>query len=531
MKRIFEQLDALGLKNPGQVFWNMPTPALYEQAIRRKEGLVTHLGPLVVDTGQYTGRSPKDKFIVEEPASKDKVWWGSVNQPFSPEKYEQLRSRVLAYLQGRELYIQDLYVGADLRHRISLQVISESAWHALFARTLLIQDLSEEKMIKFQPEYTIVHAPYFRAIPELDGTRTEVFIILNFKRKEILIGGTEYAGEIKKSVFSLMNYLLPLKGVMSMHCSANYGKDSNDVALFFGLSGTGKTTLSIDPTRKLVGDDEHGWSDEGVFNLEGGCYAKVIRISPKDEPEIYKTTRMFGTIIENVVMNRVTRRMDLNDDSITENTRAAFPIKHLDNASPQQVVGHPKYVFFLTADAFGVLPPLSKLTPEQAIYYFLLGYTAKVAGTERGVVEPQATFSSCFGAPFMVQHPSVYADLLGEKIRRHKVQVWLVNTGWTGGPYGVGQRFKLEYTRAMVRAVMSGQMDQAKLHQEPCFGLSIPRAVPGVPAEVLLPQNTWADQAAYDAQARQLAQSFAKHFKEYAGHVSTAVSAAGPRTV
>lgn len=520
-----EHLTALGLGQVEQYFWNLPTPALYEEAIRNGEGLVTHLGPLVVETGKYTGRSPNDKFIVATPDCQDKVSWGKVNQAFSAEKYEQLRQRVVDYLGGQKLYVQDLYAGADSRYEISLRVISESAWHALFARTMFILHLDREA---FQPEFTVLHAPHFLAEPERDGTHSEVFIILNFERKEILIGGSRYAGEVKKSVFTLMNYLLPNQGVLSMHCSANYGSDLDDVALFFGLSGTGKTTLSIDPTRKLVGDDEHGWSDAGSFNIEGGCYAKIIRISQADEPEIFKTTRMFGTIIENVPIDKTTRRMDLNDDSLTENTRAAFPIRHLDMASDEQAVGHPKNIFFLTADAFGVLPPLSKLTPEQAIYYFLLGYTAKIAGTERGVAEPQATFSACFGAPFMVHPATVYAEMLGEKIRKHGSQVWLVNTGWTGAPHGVGERIKLRYTRSMVQAVMGGNLDRVSLNTEPYFGLQVPSEVQNVPSAVLLPQNTWADAAAYEKHAKELANSFVEHFKEFEGRVSEKICAAGP---
>lgn len=521
MKQIFENLSDLGLKNPGQVYWNSPTPILYEQAIRRKEGLVTHLGPLVVETGQYTGRSPNDKFIVEDDESRDKVWWGNVNHNYSSENYAQLRSRVFAYLQGRDVFVQDLYAGTDEKHQVSVQVISESAWHAMFARTLLVLDLDPAKVEQYIPKYKIIHAPYFRSIPELDGTNSEVFVVLNFGQKEILIGGTAYAGEIKKSAFTLLNYLLPQRGVLSMHCSANYGEGPEDVALFFGLSGTGKTTLSIDSERWLVGDDEHGWSDDGIFNIEGGCYAKTIRISPDDEPEIYKTTRMFGTIIENVVMDRVSRRMDLDDAAITENTRAAFPITHLDNCGEYQVVGHPKHIFFLTADAFGVLPPLAKLTPEQANEYFLLGYTAKVAGTERGVTEPKATFSPCFGAPFMALPPTVYSRMLEEKIRKHEAQVWLLNTGWTGGPFGTGKRMKLPYTRSMVRTVVKDQLDAVAFETEPFFGLSVPTEVPDVPKEVLLPQNTWEDATAYEAQAKALAESFKSHLDEMSQHQTT----------
>jgi len=466
---------------------------------------------------------------VEEPSSQDKIWWGGGNQGFSSEGYERLRSRVLAYFQGRDIFIQSLYAGADERYRTPIRVISASAWHAMFARNMFIRELDQAKLESFSPEYTLIHAPAYRAIPELDGTRSEVFVILHFGRKEILIGGTSYAGEIKKSVFTMMNYVLPLKNVLSMHCSANYGKDKNDVALFFGLSGTGKTTLSIESRRTLVGDDEHGWSEDGIFNIEGGCYAKVIRISREQEPEIYESTRKFGTILENVTIDRQTRRLDLNDDSLTENTRAAFPISHLENADRSGIAGHPRVIFFLTADAFGVLPPLARLTPEQAIYYFLLGYTAKVAGTERGVKEPQATFSTCFGAPFMVHSPTVYANMLGDRIRRHQAEIWLINTGWTGGGYGEGKRIHLPYTRAMVDSVNEGRLTDVEFDEDPVFGLRVPRQVPEVPPEVLRPRETWKDPGAYDRKAAELAESFAAAFRTFESQVPKEVRAAGPR--
>jgi len=524
-----ERLSALGFVNLGNIFWNLPTTALFEEAIRTKEGLTAHLGPLVVRTGQYTGRSPKDKFLVEEPSSQEKIWWGPVNQKFSIDHYERLRSRVLAYYQGRDLFIQSLYAGADERYRTRIRVITLSAWHAMFARTMFIRELDQPTLDAFEPDYTMIHAPAYRAIPELDGTRSEVFVILHFGRKEILIGGTSYAGEMKKSVFTMMNYLLPLRKVLSMHCSANYGKDPNDVALFFGLSGTGKTTLSIESRRTLIGDDEHGWSDDGVFNIEGGCYAKVIRISRQQEPEIYQSTRKFGTILENVTIDRRTRRLDLDDDSLTENTRAAFPISHLESADRSGIAGHPRVIFFLTADAFGVLPPLARLTPEQAVYYFLLGYTAKVAGTERGVKEPQATFSTCFGAPFMVHSPTVYADMLGERVRRHKADVWLVNTGWTGGPYGEGERISLPYTRAMIHAVTQGRMATVDLEEDAIFGLFLPRHVPDVPDDVLRPRKSWRDADAYNQKARELAGRFNEAFASFEKQVPEEVRAAGPK--
>ncbi|MFB3903200.1 MAG: phosphoenolpyruvate carboxykinase (ATP) [Acidobacteriota bacterium] len=522
-------LSALGFVNLGNIFWDLPTTALFEEAIRTKEGLTAHLGPLVVRTGQYTGRSPMDKFLVEEPGSSGKIWWGAVNKKFSPDNYEDLRNRVLAYYQGRDIFVQSLYAGADERYRTPIRVITPSAWHAMFARTMFIRELDREKLQAFTPEYTLIHAPAFRAIPESDHTRSEVFVILHFGRREILIGGTSYAGEMKKSVFTMMNYLLPLKNVLSMHCSANYGKDRDDVALFFGLSGTGKTTLSIESRRTLIGDDEHGWSDDGIFNLEGGCYAKVIRISRDHEPEIFETTRKFGTILENVTIDRQTRRLNLDDDSLTENTRAAFPISHLENADRSGVAGHPKYVFFLTADAFGVLPPIARLTREQAIYYFLLGYTAKVAGTERGVKEPEATFSACFGAPFMVHSPTLYAHMLGDRIARHNAEVWLVNTGWTGGRYGEGKRIHLPFTRAMIQSVYAGALAHSRFEEDPVFRLQVPAEIPGVPREVLRPRSTWRDPPDYDRKAAELAERFAEAFRPFESEASSEVCAAGPR--
>ncbi|MDE3075879.1 MAG: phosphoenolpyruvate carboxykinase (ATP), partial [Chloroflexota bacterium] len=421
-------------------------PQLYEEAIRRHEGRLAHLGPLVVRTGQYTGRSPHDKFVVRESSSEGNVDWGAINQPFEAAQFATLHERLLAYLQGRELFVQDCFVGADPALRVPIRVITETAWHNLFARTMFIQAQPDE-LATHVPEFTVIHAPNFHAIPKVDGTRSEVFIVLNFAERLLLIGGTQYAGEIKKSVFTVLNYLLPMRNVMTMHSAASAGP-GGDVAIFFGLSGTGKTALSADPSRTLIGDDEHGWSDRGVFNFEGGCYAKVIRLSPDDEPDIYQTTRRFGTILENVGFDSASGRLDLNDESLTENTRAAYPISHIQNATREGMAGHPANLVFLTADAFGVLPPIARLSPSQAIYYFLSGYTAKVAGTERGVTEPQATFSACFGAPFMPLPAARYGTLLGEKIARHSPQVWLVNTGWSGGPYGVGQRIRIGLTRA-----------------------------------------------------------------------------------
>ncbi|MGE0682610.1 MAG: phosphoenolpyruvate carboxykinase (ATP) [Candidatus Binatia bacterium] len=520
-------LEAHGIRNVNTVWWNLSTPALYEHVIQRREGLLAHLGPLVVRTGQYTGRSPNDKYLVREPSSQDKIWWGKVNQHFDAERYGALRARLSAYLQGKDLYIQDCYVGADPQYRVPIRVINELAWHNLFARNMFLQEPDAEKLAQHVPHFTVIDAPGFNATPDEDGTRSEAFVILHFGRREVIIGGTAYAGEMKKSMLTVMTYLLPQQNVLPMHCSANYGKDENDVAIFFGLSGTGKTTLSADPRRTLVGDDEHGWSDQGVFNFEGGCYAKVIRLSPTGEPEIYDTTRRFGTLLENVRIDTGSRRLDLDSDAFTENTRAAYPISHIPNASRSGRSGHPHTIIMLTADAFGVLPPIAKLTPAQAMYHFLSGYTAKVAGTERGVREPQATFSACFGAPFMALNPSVYAQLLGDKITRHKVQVWLINTGWSGGPYGVGQRVNLAATRAMVHAAIDGTLDRTSLTPDPIFGVHVPQSCPDVPSELLQPRKTWNDAKAYDEQAHKLARMFTENFKQFANDVSAEVRAAG----
>jgi len=523
-----EGLNYLGIKNVNNVYWNLTTPALYEQIIRRREGVIGHLGPVFVRTGSFTGRSPNDKFIVKEQTTEGNIHWGKVNRPFAESDFDRLYYRLLAYLQGNDIFVQDCYAGADENYRVPVRVITEYAWHNLFARNLFIRIQSNDEYKSFKPEFTIINLPKFHAVPELDGTHSEAFVLVNYAKKLVLIGGTSYAGEIKKSMFSILNYILPHKNVMAMHCSANQGKDS-DVALFFGLSGTGKTTLSADPNRALIGDDEHGWSDEGVFNFEGGCYAKVIRLSKEAEPDIYKTTRMFGTILENVVFETHWRKVDLNDDTFTENTRAAYPITHIENIIAEGVGNHPKNIVFLTADAFGVLPPIAKLTPEQAMYHFLLGYTAKVAGTERGLGnEPQATFSTCFGAPFMPLHPSVYSEILGKKIEKHKVNTWLVNTGWTGGPYGTGHRMSIQHTRALLHAALEGKLENASYTQDPIFGLYIPDSCENVPTEILNPRNTWTDKNAYDKKATELAKRFKENFKEYEPHVTDAVKKSGP---
>ena len=520
-------LEQHGIIN-ANAWWNLTTSALYEQAVRRREGLIAHQGPFVVRTGQYTGRSPHDKYIVKESSSEANIWWGSSNKAFDPDRYEKLRSRLTAYLQGRELFVQDCYAGAHPDYRVPIRVINTRAWHNLFARNMFVREYNSEKLQNHVPEFTVIAAPMFNAQPEIDGTRSEIFIMLNFARKEVIIGGTDYAGEIKKSILAVMTYLLPPMDVLPMHGSANYGVDENDLAIFFGLSGTGKTTLSADPQRTLIGDDEHGWGEQGVFNFEGGCYAKVIRLSPEGEPEIYDTTRMFGTILENVVMDPDTRRLDLDDDVFTENTRASYPISHIPNVALSGSGGQPKSIIMLTADAFGVLPPIAKLTPQQAMYHFLSGYTAKVAGTERGITEPQATFSTCFGAPFMSRKPAVYAKLLGDKVGKHNVCCWLVNTGWSGGPYGVGSRMKLSYTRAIVRAALNGNLDGVATKKHPVFGVQVPVACPDVPSEVLDPGTTWEDPSAYNVQAQKLAAMFEENFEQFSNDVPDDVCASGP---
>jgi phosphoenolpyruvate carboxykinase (ATP) len=522
-------LENHGIRNADTIYWNLTTPLLYEQAVRRREGHLAHLGPLVVRTGQHTGRSPRDKFIVQEPVHRDKVHWGAVNQPMSEEHFDQLYKRLMAYLQGRDLFVQDCFAGADEAYRLPVRVITETAWHNLFVRNMFIQ-ASDQELAEHIPQFTVIQAPNFHALPAEDGTNSEVFVTVHFDKRLVLIGGTQYAGEIKKSIFSVMNYLLPMQGVLPMHCSANVGVD-DDVAIFFGLSGTGKTTLSTDPSRILIGDDEHGWCDTGIFNMEGGCYAKTIRLSPTAEPDIYAATRKFGTILENVGYDTSSGRIDLDDDSLTENTRAAYPISHIPNATRTGIAGHPKNVIMLTADAFGVMPPISKLTPEQAAYHFLSGYTAKVAGTEKGVTEPQATFSACFGEPFMVHDPTVYADMLSEKIREHGSDVWLINTGWSGGPPGIGERISIAYTRAMVHAALDGVLSAVETKVDPIFNLSVPLHCPEVPDEVLDPRSTWSDTAAYDAQAYKLAAMFDENFKKFAGKVSYKVADTGPVAV
>jgi phosphoenolpyruvate carboxykinase (ATP) len=521
-------LETQGLKPKGRVHWNLLAPELVQHAIERKEGTLADMGPFVGVTSPHTGRSPNDKFTVREPGSEQDIDWGKVNVPFPPEKFDVLLADVQRYLDGLdELFVEDLYAGADPDHRLNVRYVTPNAWHGLFVRNMFIRPEFSD-LPTFEPNFSVLHAPEFQADPARHGTRTGTFIVLNFARRMILIGGTRYAGELKKAIFTVMNYFMPKSGVLSMHCSANIGR-AGDTALFFGLSGTGKTTLSADPERGLIGDDEHGWSSEGVFNFEGGCYAKVINLSPESEPDIYATTQMFGTVLENVVLDPVTRKVRFEDMSITENTRASYPLHYIRNYVPGGRGGHPKNIVLLTADAFGVLPPIARLTPEQAMYYFLSGYTAKVAGTERGVTEPQATFSACFGAVFLVWHPTKYAEMLGKLIAEHKSRVWLVNTGWTGGPYGTGHRMKLKHTRSMVRAALAGELDMVRYATDPIFGLSIPNAAPNVPAGILNPRDTWPDGTAYDAQAKKLAAMFAKNFARFGSNVSDAIRNAGPK--
>jgi phosphoenolpyruvate carboxykinase (ATP) len=521
-------LDNQGLGNVGIAHWNLSAASLYTEALTRGEAKLSEGGALVAMTGQHTGRSANDKFIVKESSNEDNIWWGKVNKPFEETKFAGLHQKMLDYLNGKEVFVQDCYAGADHGHRLPVRIVTECAWHNLFARNMFIQPETEE-LDNFTPEFTVLQVPSFEADPAVDNTRSEVFVLANFAEKLVIIGGTSYAGEIKKSVFSILNYLLPEKSILPMHCSVNVSNEG-DSAVFFGLSGTGKTTLSADASRMLIGDDEHGWSDDGVFNFEGGCYAKVIKLSEEAEPEIYATTGRFGTILENVVMDEA-GALDLDDNRHTENTRASYPINFIPNASETGIAGNPKNVIMLTADAFGVLPPISKLSPEQAMYHFLSGYTAKLAGTEKGLgSEPQATFSTCFGAPFMPRHPSVYAKLLGEKIAKHGVNCWLVNTGWTGGAYGTGHRMPIGHTRALVSAALDGTLANVEFDKDPFFGLGIPASCENVPTEILNPRNTWEDKAAYDKQAAHLVSLFIENFEQFAEYVDEEVIKSAPKS-
>ncbi|HBE00235.1 MAG TPA: phosphoenolpyruvate carboxykinase (ATP) [Gemmatimonadetes bacterium] len=525
--RRVDGLQQHGLDPRKAVHRNLSPTRLYEESFARDDGRLIHMGALSTITAPHTGRSPNDRFVVRDELTESVVDWGAVNVPMTPEHFDSLRADIVEHLNDSDLFVHDARAGSDETHGLNIRVISESPWHALFAYNMFLR-LSPEEQEGFEPQFTVLHAPHFHADPARHGSNSETAIVVNFAAREVLVAGSRYAGEIKKSIFSVLNHLLPGAGVLPMHCSANVGP-AGDVALFFGLSGTGKTTLSADASRGLIGDDEHGWSDDGVFNFEGGCYAKTIRLSQESEPEIYRATQMFGTILENVVLDEDTREINFDDGSITENTRASYPIHYIPNAVLPSRGGHPRNVVFLTADAFGVLPPISRLTPEQAMYHFLSGYTAKVAGTERGVTEPQATFSACFGAPFLPRHPGVYADMLGEKLREHGAKVWLVNTGWSGGGHGVGSRMKLAHTRAMVNAALAGDLEGAEFASDPVFGVDVPVSVPGVPDEVLRPRDTWADGEAYAAAAAELAAMFKANFEKFADDAGEAVSAAGPR--
>ncbi len=520
-------LENHGLTNLTMAYWTLPSAMLVELIVSRREGQLAHLGPVVVRTGHHTGRSPNDKFIVQQAPSDSQVWWGKVNRPMTPAQFERLHLRMRSFFQGRDVFVQDAVAGAHPAHAVPIRIVTEYAWHSLFARNLFLR-LPTAALPEHVPEFTLLHAPRFHSIPEEDSTNSEIVIALDLDRRLILVGGTSYGGEIKKAIFTVLNYLLPQRGVLSMHCSANVG-NQGDVALFFGLSGTGKTTLSSDANRRLVGDDEHGWADDGVFNFEGGCYAKTISLRPDLEPLIWEATRRFGTVLENVVMDVESRRLDFNDGTFTENTRAAYPLGFIPNPVVEGRAGHPRTLFFLTADATGVLPPIARLTPAQAMYHFLSGYTSKVAGTEKGLAaEPQLTFSACFGAPFLPLPPTTYAHLLGEKLAAHKPEVWLINTGWTGGPYGTGKRIALPFTRAMVDAVLKGDLRGVQFRRDPWFGLDVPTRCPNVPKGVLDPRSTWSDAQEYDKRAEALTARFTENFKQYEGLVAREVLDAGP---
>jgi len=518
-----------GLTNLRRVYWNLPTPALYEESVFRSEARLTHLGPLVVSTGKHTARAAADKFVVREQTTEERVWWGQYNRPFTGENFSGLLARLQGYLQGRDVFVQDCHAGADPEYSLPIRIVTQKAWHSLFARCMFLKIRNQDLLKKHVPEFTVIAVPGFLASPLIDGTRTETFIVLNFRERMAVIGGTAYAGEIKKTIFTVLNFLLPLDGVLSMHCSANVGNDG-DVAIFFGLSGTGKTTLSADPKRHLIGDDEHGWSDNGVFNFEDGCYAKVIRLSPEAEPQIYACTRRFGTILENVTFDPVSRRLDLDDYRVTENTRAAYPLEYIDNYLPQKRAGHPKNVIFLTCDASGVMPPIARLSPDQAIYHFISGYTSKIAGTEIGLgVEPEITFSTCFGGPFMVHHPYAYAELLKRKVLKHGATVWLVNTGWTGGPFGVGKRISIHHTRDLLNAALSGKLAKVEYKKDPVFGFEVPTTCEGVPSNILDPAGTWPSRDEYFKKYDALAARFIENFKLMMAEAPEHILEAGPK--
>ncbi|GAB7140765.1 phosphoenolpyruvate carboxykinase (ATP) [Deferribacterales bacterium RsTz2092] len=514
MADVAKMLKEYGIKNTGEVYMNLSVPELYEHAVDYGEGFIAEGGALLAYTSPHTGRSPNDKFIVKESSSEKDIDWNKNNKPITAEKFEQVYSKMLAYVQGRDIFVRECYAGADEASRLNVRVITEYAWHNIFASNMFIREKDPKKLENFKVDFTVICMPGLQAVPEFDGTVSGTFVLVNFAKKIVLIGGTAYAGEMKKSVFSIMNYILPKKGILSMHCSANIGK-KGDVALFFGLSGTGKTTLSTDPERYLIGDDEHGWNDNGIFNIEGGCYAKTIKLSPEAEPEVYANTKRFGSILENIPLVDGTRVLDLDDESITENTRVSYPLEFVPMVSKDNRGGHPSNIIFLTYDAFGVLPPVSKLSPEQAMFHFVSGYTAKVAGTERGVTEPQATFSTCFGGPFMAHSPFTYAELLKKKMHKHNASVYLLNTGLTGGPYGVGKRYSIKHTRAIIKAILEGAVEAGGYTKDKIFGFDIPKSIPGVPAEILEPRKGWSSEAEYDKKIKELAKAFVDNFKQY----------------
>lgn len=522
-------LSNLGLSNLNTVYWNLPAEALYEEIVFRREGRITYRGPVVVTSGKHTARAAQDKYIVREPTTEDHIWWGEYNRPISSAQFNEVFNRMQGFVQGRDLFVQDCYAGADPEYRLPVRIITEYAWHSLFARNMFILPQSREEYRQHVPEFTVLCVPSFQAFGPIDATRSSTVIAIDFSQRLCLIGDSGYGGEIKKSIFTVMNYLLPLQNVMTMHCSANQGSDG-DTALFFGLSGTGKTTLSADPNRGLIGDDEHGWNDDGVFNFEGGCYAKVIQLSPAAEPQIHAATQRFGTILENVVYDEVTRYLDLDDPAITENTRASYPLMFIENAIPEKRGGHPKNIIFLTCDAQGVMPPIARLTPDQAIYHFISGYTSKVGGTEVGLgEEPEITFSACFGAPFMVHHPMYYGELLRRKIERYGVNCWLLNTGWTGGPYGVGKRISIRYTRSLLQAALNGDLLEVDYYGDPIFNFEVPKSCPDVPESVLYPAESWPGEKEYWSRYRQLAMRYIDNFKKFAVDCPVEIREAGPR--
>jgi phosphoenolpyruvate carboxykinase (ATP) len=518
-----------GLTNMNEVYWNLPTEALYEEIIFRREGRISQQGSIIVDSGKHTARAAQDKYIVREPSSEERIWWGEYNRPISPEKFNEVYSRLQGFLQGKDVFVQDCYAGADNEYRLPVRIITEYAWHSLFGRNMFILPENREDYRLHVPEFTVLCVPSFKAFGPFDATRSSTFIIVNFDQRICIIGDSGYGGEIKKSIFSVMNYLLPLEGILTMHCSANRGDEEDDVALFFGLSGTGKTTLSADPTRGLIGDDEHGWSDRGIFNFENGCYAKVIQLSPSAEPQIYSAAHRFGTILENVIFDPITRLIDLDDDEITENTRGSYPLSFIENAIPEKIGGHPKNVIMLTCDAQGVMPPIAKLSPNQAVYHFISGYTSKVGGTEVGLgEEPEITFSACFGAPFMVHPPIIYAEMLKNKMLRYNSNCWLINTGWVGGPYGVGKRISIKHTRGLLSAVLTGELNEVEFYTDPIFGFEVPKSCPGVPESVLYPAESWPSEDEYWNKYRQLATRYIDNFINFSHDCPHDVLRAGP---